>query len=59
VLGGFLAIVIITTATDMAMHATGVFPPLGEPMGDALFLLAGLSHRVRRRGLLHRGATRA
>jgi len=40
VLAGFLAIVIITTATDMAMHATGVFPPLGEPMGDALFLLA-------------------
>ncbi len=40
VLAGFLAIVVITTATDMAMHATGVFPPLGEPMGDALFLLA-------------------
>jgi drug/metabolite transporter (DMT)-like permease len=37
---GFLAIVIITTATDMAMHATGVFPPMGEPMGDGLFLLA-------------------
>lgn len=37
---GLLAIFIITTATDMAMHATGVFPPLGEPMGDGLFLLA-------------------
>jgi hypothetical protein len=40
VLAGFLAIVIITTATDMVMHATGVYPPLGEPMGNALFLLA-------------------
>src|SRR5262247_324215 len=40
VLAGFLAIVIITTATDMAMHATSVFPPLKEPIGDALFLLA-------------------
>jgi hypothetical protein len=40
VLAGFLAIVIISIATDMAMHATGVFPSLGEPMGDALFLLA-------------------
>jgi hypothetical protein len=40
VLAGFLAIVIISVATDGAMHATGVFPPLGAPMSDALFLLA-------------------
>ena len=24
----------------MALHATGIFPPFGQPMGDALFLLA-------------------
>ena len=24
----------------MALHATGVFPPWGQPMSDALFLLA-------------------
>jgi surface polysaccharide O-acyltransferase-like enzyme len=40
VLAGFLAIVIFSIATDSAMHGTGVFPPLGAPMSDALFLLA-------------------
>lgn len=40
VLAGFLAIVIISIATDGVMHGTGVFPPLGAPMSDALFLLA-------------------
>jgi hypothetical protein len=40
VVAGFLAIVIISIATDSAMHATGVFPPFGEPMSDALFLFA-------------------
>jgi hypothetical protein len=40
VLAGLLAIFIVTTATDVALHATGVFPPLGQRMADALFLLA-------------------
>src|SRR5262249_14929218 len=40
VLAGFLVIVIISIATDMVMHGSGVFPPLGAPMSDALFLLA-------------------
>ncbi len=40
VLAGFLVIIIITTATDMAMHATGVFPQSGLPMSNALWLLA-------------------
>ncbi|MGH9935037.1 MAG: hypothetical protein ACREAM_02255 [Blastocatellia bacterium] len=40
VFAGLLAIVIITTVTDMAMHATGVFPPAGQPMAVALWLLA-------------------
>ena len=39
-LAGFLAIVILSIGTDMVLHATGVFPPFGEPMADALFLLA-------------------
>ena len=39
-LAGFLAIVIITTVTDIVLHATGVFPPWGQPVSDALFLLA-------------------
>jgi hypothetical protein len=40
VLAGFLVIVVISIATDVAMHATGVFPPPGRPMSNALWLLA-------------------
>ena len=45
VLAGLLAIVILSIATDQALHATGVFPPFGQPMADALFLLA-LAYRI-------------
>jgi len=40
VLAGFLAIFFLSTAADVTLHATGVFPPWGQPMSDALFLLA-------------------
>ena|SRR5215475_882256 len=40
VLAGFLAIILITIATDMALHATGVFAPPGQPMSNGLWLLA-------------------
>ena len=40
VLAGFLTIVVLSTATDAVLHATGVYPPFGERMSDALFLLA-------------------
>ena len=40
VLAGFLAIVVLSTGTDMALHATGIYPPLNEPMAGSLFLLA-------------------
>lgn len=40
VLAGVLAIILLSTATDVVLHATGVFPPWGQPMSDALFLLA-------------------
>ena len=56
-LTGFLAVIILSLGTDIVLHATGVFPPLGQPMVDALFLLA--THCLRRRGELHRGAARA
>ncbi len=45
VLAGLLAIVVLSTATDMAMHASGVFPPMGQPMSDGLFLFA-MAYRV-------------
>lgn len=31
---------ILSLGTDMALHAAGIFPALGQPMSDALFLLA-------------------
>lgn len=40
VVAGLLVVIIITTATDALLHATGIFPPWGKPMSDALFLLA-------------------
>lgn len=45
VLGGIVAGIILTIGTDIALQATGVFPPLGRPMGDALLLLA-TAHRT-------------
>jgi hypothetical protein len=39
-LTGFLAVVILSLGTDMVLHAIGVFPRLGQPMDDALLLLA-------------------
>ena len=40
VCAGLVAIFAVTTATDAVMHASGVFPPVGQPMGHGLFLLA-------------------
>jgi hypothetical protein len=40
VLAGLVAIVVTHTGTDAIMHATGVFPPAGEAMSEAMFGLA-------------------
>lgn len=41
VLAGLVAIFAVTTAIDVVMHMTGVFPPMdAPPMSNALFLLA-------------------
>jgi hypothetical protein len=41
VAAGLVSIFAVTTATDVVMHATGVFPPTSAPpMSSALFLLA-------------------
>ncbi|AUX43349.1 hypothetical protein SOCE26_047970 [Sorangium cellulosum] len=40
VLGGLVSTFIVTTAVDLALHASDVFPPHGERMADALFVLA-------------------
>jgi hypothetical protein len=37
---GVLVVVVLSTVTDVALLAGGVFPPLGQPMTDLLCLLA-------------------
>ena len=39
-LTGMMVVVIFSTASDAALHAIGVLPPLGQPMADSLLLLA-------------------
>jgi peptidoglycan/LPS O-acetylase OafA/YrhL len=39
-LAGFLVVVILSVGTDVALHAFGVFPPLGQPLAGRLFVLA-------------------
>jgi peptidoglycan/LPS O-acetylase OafA/YrhL len=38
--GGFVATAVLSLATDVVMHASGVFPGWGQPMSDGLFVLA-------------------
>src|SRR5437762_5922154 len=45
VFAGVLVIVVVTTLVDIAMHAIGVFPPMDQPINDALALLA-TSYRI-------------
>jgi hypothetical protein len=48
VLAGILAIIVLSIGTDMAMHASRVFPP--QRMADSLFLLHGVSRGLHRHG---------
>ena len=45
VVAGFLVIVVVTTLVDIVLHAIGVFPPMNQPINDALALLA-TSYRI-------------
>jgi hypothetical protein len=40
VAAGLLAIVVLSTAVDGVLHATGIYPPFPERMPDELFALA-------------------
>jgi len=40
VLAGLLAVIALSVGTDAILHATGVFPPVGQQMSDKLFLFA-------------------
>jgi uncharacterized membrane protein len=46
VLAGVLVIVVLSIGTDAVLHATGVFPQLGQRMSDSLFLLATIYRTV-------------
>ncbi len=37
---GFFAVVVLSLGTDQVLHVLNVYPPWGQPMADALFLLA-------------------
>ena len=45
VVAGVLVIIVVTTLVDIVLHATGVFPPMDQPINDALALLAA-SYRI-------------
>lgn len=45
VLAGLTATFAVTTAMDVALHMTHVYPPFGQRMSDALFALA-LAYRL-------------
>ena len=46
VLAGLATIFAVTTATDMVLHAAGVYPAVGERMSDGLFVLAAAYRAV-------------
>lgn len=37
---GFVVVVVLSLATDLALRAAGIFPQLGRTMSNSLFLLA-------------------
>lgn len=40
VAAGFLVVFVLSTVTDVLMHATGIFPPWFQPMDASLWVLA-------------------
>jgi len=46
VFAGFFATFILSIGTDILLHAAGVFPPWGQPMSNALFILAAAYRTV-------------
>jgi len=45
VVAGVLFIIVVTTLVDLVLHLTGVYPPVDQPLTDALALLA-TSYRI-------------
>ena len=45
VLGGVVTVIVLSLATDVVLHATGIYPPWFQPMADSLWVLA-VAYRV-------------
>jgi len=45
VAAGVLVVIVVTTAVDLLLHAAGIFPQAGQPLDNALALLAS-SYRL-------------
>ncbi|HEX4953356.1 MAG TPA: hypothetical protein VF017_08185 [Thermoanaerobaculia bacterium] len=45
VIAGVLVVLVVTTLVDLVLHAAGIYPPKGQPLTDALALLA-TSYRI-------------
>jgi hypothetical protein len=43
---GFVLVVVLSLLTDMALHAAGVLPPLGQPASDGPLVLATLYRTI-------------
>jgi hypothetical protein len=46
VVGGIMVGFVLTVITDVVLHATGVFPPWGQPVGNGPLVLATLYRSV-------------
>ena len=46
VVAGFLAVVILSLATDVVMHLLHIFPPLGQAMSNELFAWATIYRTI-------------
>lgn len=40
ILAGVVFIIVVTTLVDVVLHVLGVYPPMSQPINDALALLA-------------------
>ena len=40
IVAGFVAVFVLSLGTDQVLHALSVYPPWGEPMAGALFMVA-------------------
>lgn len=40
VLAGLFFVIFSSTVVDLVLHGTGIFPPMGQPMTDSLWMLA-------------------